>query len=162
MKSILLLKKFGRLVEMTFGLVNASFSLPEWQAVKMTFFAPCTLLNYIECKLIPFCIIIMIQGWVVQSWVKIKPRISVKFEFRCNSLKGKFICHMHATSWWLNGRENYPRKCFWTKEKEARVKFNHGLWANRPSNNWAWIITLSIFWQRILYPTGKLFVSSIT
>ena len=26
---------------MTFGLVNASFSLPEWQAVRMTFFAPC-------------------------------------------------------------------------------------------------------------------------
>ena len=25
---------------MMFGLVNASFSLPEWQAVKMTFFAP--------------------------------------------------------------------------------------------------------------------------
>ena len=25
---------------MTFGLVNVSFSLPEWQAVKMTFFAP--------------------------------------------------------------------------------------------------------------------------
>ena len=33
-------QKFGGLVEMTFGLVNASFSLPEWQAVKMTFFAP--------------------------------------------------------------------------------------------------------------------------
>ena len=29
------------LVEMLFGLVNASFSLPDWQAVKMTFFAPC-------------------------------------------------------------------------------------------------------------------------
>ena len=26
---------------MTFGLVNVSFSLPKWQAVKMTFFAPC-------------------------------------------------------------------------------------------------------------------------
>ena len=26
---------------MTFGPVNASFSLPEWQAVKMTFFALC-------------------------------------------------------------------------------------------------------------------------
>ena len=25
---------------MMFGLVNASFSLPDWQAVKMTFFAP--------------------------------------------------------------------------------------------------------------------------
>ena len=35
MKSILLIKKFGGLVEMTFGLVNASFSLPEWQAVKI-------------------------------------------------------------------------------------------------------------------------------
>ena len=28
---------------MTSGLVNASFSLPEWQAVKMIFFAPCVL-----------------------------------------------------------------------------------------------------------------------
>ena len=28
------------LVEMTFGLLYASFSLPEWQALKMTFFAP--------------------------------------------------------------------------------------------------------------------------
>ena len=27
---------------MTFGLVNASLSMPEWQAVKMTFFAPCS------------------------------------------------------------------------------------------------------------------------
>ena len=26
---------------MTFGLVNANFSLPEWHAVKLTFFAPC-------------------------------------------------------------------------------------------------------------------------
>ena len=41
MKSILLVKKLLGLVEMTFGLVNASFSLPEWQAVKMVFF--CTL-----------------------------------------------------------------------------------------------------------------------
>ena len=41
MTSILLVKKFLGLVEMTSGLVNASFSLPEWQAVKMIFFAPC-------------------------------------------------------------------------------------------------------------------------
>ena len=32
---------FFGLVEMTFGLVRASYSLPEWQAVKLTFFAPC-------------------------------------------------------------------------------------------------------------------------
>ena len=38
---ILLIKKFWGLFEMTFGQVNASFSLPEWQAMKMTFFAPC-------------------------------------------------------------------------------------------------------------------------
>ena len=29
------------LVEMTSGLVNASFSLPEWEAVKMIFFTLC-------------------------------------------------------------------------------------------------------------------------
>ena len=42
-KSILLIKMFLGLVEMTFGLVYASFSLPEWQALKMTLFAPCNL-----------------------------------------------------------------------------------------------------------------------
>ena len=42
MKSILLVKKLLGLVEMMSGLVNASFSLPEWQAVKMNFFALCT------------------------------------------------------------------------------------------------------------------------
>ena len=41
MKSILLVKKLLGLVEMTFGLVNASVSLPEWQAAKMIFSAPC-------------------------------------------------------------------------------------------------------------------------
>ena len=32
---------FFGLVKMTFGLVDASYSLPEGQAVKLTFFAPC-------------------------------------------------------------------------------------------------------------------------
>ena len=41
MKSILLIKKVLGLVEMTPGLVNASFSLPKWQAVNMIFFSPC-------------------------------------------------------------------------------------------------------------------------
>ena len=36
----LLIKTFLGLVEMMFGLVNVSFSLLEWQAVKMIFFAP--------------------------------------------------------------------------------------------------------------------------
>ena len=40
MKSILLVKKVLGPVEMTSGLVNASLSLPKWQAVKMIFFAP--------------------------------------------------------------------------------------------------------------------------
>ena len=31
---------FFRLVDMTFGLVHAKYSLPEWQAVKLTFFSP--------------------------------------------------------------------------------------------------------------------------
>ena len=40
MTSILLVKKFLGLLEMMSRLVNASFSLPEWQAVIMIFFAP--------------------------------------------------------------------------------------------------------------------------
>ena len=41
MKSILLVKMFLGLVEITSGLANAtcSFSLPEWQAVKMINFS---------------------------------------------------------------------------------------------------------------------------
>ena len=38
-KSILLVKKILGLVEITSWLVNASFSLPKWQAVKTIFFA---------------------------------------------------------------------------------------------------------------------------
>ena len=44
----LLIKTFFGLVEMIFGVVYVSFSLPEWQAVKMTFFAPW--LMHIPCK----------------------------------------------------------------------------------------------------------------
>ena len=33
------------LVEMTCGLVHASYSLSEWQAVKLTFFAPCDVMK---------------------------------------------------------------------------------------------------------------------
>ena len=36
----LLIKTFFGLVEMIFGLVNVSFRLPKWQAVKLIFFAP--------------------------------------------------------------------------------------------------------------------------
>ena len=35
-----LLKNWGLVDVWAFGLVNGSFSLPEWQAVKITFFAP--------------------------------------------------------------------------------------------------------------------------
>ena len=37
----LLITTFLGLVEMMFGPVNVTFNLPEWQAVKLTFFAPC-------------------------------------------------------------------------------------------------------------------------
>ena len=53
----LLVKMFLGLVEMIFGLVNVSFSLPEWQAVKMTFFAPWADNN----------LIYQIPGWLLAS-----------------------------------------------------------------------------------------------
>ena len=43
----LLIKTFLGLVEIMFGLVNVSFSLPEWQA-EMTFFAPCLCSGFLD------------------------------------------------------------------------------------------------------------------
>ena len=63
MKSILLVKKFLGLIEMTSGLVNASVNLPEWQALKMIFFAPWVLLFFV------FVIIFMQR--VQCAWLRI-------------------------------------------------------------------------------------------
>ena len=43
----------------------------------------------------PFCIIIMIHGRVVQSWVNIT-RVSARFEFWYESLKSKLIIHFYS------------------------------------------------------------------
>ena len=37
-------KKFFGLYKVTLGLVDSSYSLPEWQTVKLTFFAPWVML----------------------------------------------------------------------------------------------------------------------
>ena len=50
LQSILLIKKVLELVEMTYRLVHASYGLPEWQAVKLTFFAPCLLKSFCKVK----------------------------------------------------------------------------------------------------------------
>ena len=50
MKSILLVKKCLGLVEMMSGLVNASFILPEWLAVKMIFFASFRVIKFEKKK----------------------------------------------------------------------------------------------------------------
>lgn len=44
-------KKVSGLVEITFGPVKAIFSWSEWQAVKMTFYAPCIVLFIYSGKL---------------------------------------------------------------------------------------------------------------
>ena len=38
---------------MTFGLVHASYSLPEWQTVELTFFAPCVKGLRLQAKFLP-------------------------------------------------------------------------------------------------------------
>ena len=49
MQSILLVKKLFGLVEMMSRLVNASFSLPKWQAVKINDFL-CTLIRDLKIE----------------------------------------------------------------------------------------------------------------
>ena len=87
MKSILLVKKLLGLVEMKSGLVNASFSLPERQAVKMIFFAPWGVkLNY-SLRVVARDII----SWLLflTSLIPSRPR---QFWIWCHlsSLSGKF------------------------------------------------------------------------
>ena len=65
---------------MTFGLVNASFSLPKWQAVKMTFFAHCPQLAYmhsIDHRILSLplcCILVMI--WFTLSLIIVRFSLS--------------------------------------------------------------------------------------
>ena len=50
----------------------------------------------------------------------------------------------------MNIRENCRRKCFLTKDKETQVKFNPGLSANRPSNNWALVSIGALHLKKLL------------
>ena len=79
-----------------------------------------------------------------------KPRVSARFEFRFERLKSisvliLFVYKLMIESSKYNSK-NYPRKCFWTQERETWVKFNPGLSANWPSNNWAQnIVVISLY-----------------
>ena len=57
-------------------------------------------------------------------------RHTLPFFFTDLEKKNRLFCSLK------NNRKNYPRKCFWTKGKETRVKFNPGLSVNRPLNHW--------------------------
>ena len=85
--------------------------------------------------------------WRLNFWAELfkaglrQPRVSARFELRFESLKSISVLILFVYKLMIgsskNNRENYLRKCFWTQEKETWVKFNPGLSANRPSNNWA-------------------------
>ena len=45
---------------MTVGLVHAGYSFPEWQAVKLTFFAPCVRVDVSVWYLLAFCLLLCI------------------------------------------------------------------------------------------------------
>ena len=63
-------QKFLGLGEMTSGLVNASFSLPEWQAVKMIFFAPWPLgkLFFLFSPITFYVIVFFAAYWFILYW----------------------------------------------------------------------------------------------
>ena len=87
-KLFLLIKMIWGLVEMTFGLVYSSFSLPEWQALKVTFFAPCvyTLL----------CLSLWIQpslGFLSEATIIVPAR-----HYICKQLCINCIMHLKSSS----------------------------------------------------------------
>ena len=65
MKSILPIQMFLGLVEMMFGVIHASFSLPAWQALKMTFFAPWGLYKALMLSGIFHFFLISIMDYVI-------------------------------------------------------------------------------------------------
>ena len=94
------------------------------------------------------------QGRVVQSWVK-KTQGKCKIWIlmwmliiKANSIKiFKLLEYFFSTIWWLDApknRENYPRKCFWKKEKPG-LKFNPGsaLISLRTTGPWSWSTSTS-------------------
>ena len=66
-------------------------------------------------------------------------RVSAIFELRFESLKSISALILFVYKLMIGSSkkstENYPRKCFWTQDKETWVNFNLGLSANQPSNN---------------------------
>ena len=67
------------------------------------------------------------------NWLSLKRLLLPWASKKCLPI-AEFLCS--AMRWW-RCRAVYPTKCFWTKQKETRVRFNPKLSANRPSNNWA-------------------------
>ena len=97
----------------------------------------------------PLSLSLSIQGSVVQSWVKITQgqcRIWIQI-WKLKKHKSVLILFVYKLmiGSFKNNRENNPRKCFWTQEKETRVKFNPGLSANRPLNNWAQVYNYFLY-----------------
>ena len=74
--------------------------------------------------------------------------VSARFEFRFENLKSISVLILFVyklmTGSSKNNRENYPRNCFWTQEKESRVKFNPGaLIGLRATGPWTLSFALS-------------------
>ena len=59
------IKKFFRLVKKTLGLVHTSDNLPDWQAVKLTFFAPCLKTLFGWGMGWPFGAFEILQKWIL-------------------------------------------------------------------------------------------------
>ena len=96
---------------MTSGLVNASFSLPEWQAVKMIFFAPCIDLAKGGA---PFNkLLIYFKQWTCNHWKEIhleEPAISWKL----------------VPCQWITSKKTYNLK--WAIPKPATQSCDTGQW----------------------------------
>ena len=84
MQSILLVAKLLGLLEMTPGLVNASFSLPEWQAVKVIFFAVTS--QFLSSNSV--AVFSVVLHLVVSRKQHLKLNGALSFTKRCNHLWG--------------------------------------------------------------------------
>ena len=141
LKSILLVKTFLGLVEMTSGLVNVSFSFPDWQAVKMIFFAPCSYMNF--------------QSKFSLRWKQYSPWVAIirtlTQNVNCNMLSAFLL----ENGFYFNTAQQQNRimtmlycRSKWNPNKILSTKLVETLWPKEPFWNFA-----DLKWKNEVFPS---------
>ena len=113
---------------MTSRLVNASFSLPEWQAVKMIFFAPCVFVSV----MVAFTRAVFTQYWIPFGPTRQLFRIEPLFTHE-NGDFGAISVPERSCAAPILKVERKSLQFLRKKMRRARIRIEPGTWCLQPS-----------------------------